>query len=132
MKRTDECLEKSAFDQLVPLNVLSNAQRDELRAHSRILTLEQGESFSGNVDGNQFTYYIIEGVLALFVGDQQLDEISADSDVARFALTRLSSAPIIGKAKTAAKLLQLDISLVSTFLIWVHSQTSDRPRFDDG
>ena len=128
MQRTDECLEKAKFDQLVPLNVLSDSHREELRAHSAVLSLDQGESFSGGAEGNRFTYYIIEGVLGLFVGDQQLDEISADSEAAKFALTRLSSAPVTGTAKTPTKLLQLDISLVSTLLIWVQSQPDEHAR----
>ena len=128
MNITDERIEKSQFDKLIPLSVLSDDHRDELRDHSRILSLDTGEHFAGDENDDQFTYYLVEGRLGLFVGERSLDTIEADSDVARFALTRLNSAAVSGQALTPVKLLRLDISLVSTLLIWVQSADDDHAR----
>ncbi|MBS35781.1 MAG: hypothetical protein CMO26_07640 [Thiotrichales bacterium] len=74
MKIADQRIDKSKFDNLVPLNVLSEKHREELRQSSRVLMLDPGEAFGGAEKGDQFTYYLVDGHLGLYVGKLEVDE----------------------------------------------------------
>ena len=54
--------------------------------------------------------------------------MAAGEDDARFAINRLRSHRIYGRANSAVKLLRIDISLVSTLLLWMQSLAAESSR----
>ena len=112
---------RSGLADLVPMNVLSPAHRKDLLEHALEVVLEPGESFGTNQDDTDFTYYLLEGEFDLYEGERLLESMSSRGKSARFAINRLRSTQIHGRASSAVTLLQIDISLVSTLLIWMQS-----------
>ena len=121
MNTTPSAISTETLATFVPMNVLSDEHRKQLLEHATVVELAPGESFDASAEDADYTYYLCDGVFELRESDRVVDTMTAGEDGARFAINRLRSERIHGRANSPVKLLRVDISLVSTLLIWVQS-----------
>ena len=128
MNTTQSVITSEVLATFVPMNVLSDEHRQQLLEHATVVELAPGESFDASAADADYTYFLCDGVFELLESDRVLETMSAGEDDARFAINRLRSERIYGRASGPVKLLRIDISLVSTLLIWMQSLTADSSR----
>ena len=128
MNTTPSVITSEALAAFVPMNVLSHEHRQQLLEHATLVELAAGESFDASAADADYTYYLCDGVFELLESDRVLETMSAGEDDARFAINRLRSERIYGRASGPVKLLRIDISLVSTLLIWMQSLGAESSR----
>ena len=121
MNSTPSVVTPEVLATFVPMNVLSGEHRQELLNHATVVSLAPGESLDASAEHADYTYYLLDGVFNLVEGERVLETMSAGDDSARFAINRLRSERISGRATDLLKLLRVDISLVSTLLLWMQS-----------
>ena len=63
MQATDKRIDEAVFAELVPINALSPQHRKELLGHAKMLSVAEGETFSTQTSGSEFTYYLLVWVL---------------------------------------------------------------------
>ena len=110
-----------ALATFIPMNVLSHQHRVQLLEQASVVELDCGESFDTSTEDAEYTYYLCDGVFELCENDRVLATMTAGDDSSRFAINRLGSERIFGRAACPVKLLRVDISLVSTLVIWMQS-----------
>jgi len=120
MRQASARIEPSALAELVPLNALDPAHRLEVARSARVLELDAGEWLEPGESGEQ-SDYLLAGTLALYAGGHCLERISSETPEARFALNNLRSERVRARAETPVRLLRLEVSVVSAFLIWAQS-----------
>ena len=128
MNTTSSVVTAEALATFVPMNVLSDEHRQKLLEHATVVELAPGESFDASTEDADYTYYLCDGVFELLESDRILETMAAGEDDARFAINRLRSHRIYGRANSAVKLLRIDISLVSTLLLWMQSLAAESSR----
>ena len=128
MNTTPSVITPEALATFVPMNVLSHDHRQQLLEHATVVELAPGESFDASAADADYTYYLCDGVFELLESERVIETMSAGEDDARFAINRLRSERIYGRASGPVKLLRIDISLVSTLLIWMQSLVTQGSR----
>ena len=128
MNTTSSVITPEALATFVPMNVLSDEHLKQLLEYATVVELAPGESFDANAADADYTYYLSDGVFELLEGERVIETMSAGEDDARFAINRLRSERIYGRASGPVKLLRVDISLVSTLLIWMQSLAGEGSR----
>jgi rhodanese-related sulfurtransferase len=116
-------VETALVQGFVPIYALSPEHRDELASSATVVSVPPGEVIRGERLGSDFTYYVLDGELEIYTGDELVETLRGGTESARFALSRLRSNQVAARAKTPLNLLRVDISLLSTLMIWAQTST---------
>ncbi len=119
MKESVCRIDEEELGRLTPINALSIEQRRQLLPRTHEIALEPGERITADRDGGEQTYYLLHGEIGLYDGDRLLETIVGGTEDARFALHQLRARHASARAIGDARLLRVDVSLVSTLLIWM-------------
>lgn len=121
---TPASIDDGLLARLVPLNTLTPDQRRGLLARAHIQRLAPGASLPGGHP--TCTYYLLEGELDILESCQRVGILAAGTPEARFAVSTLGARARTVRARSPARLLALDRTLVSTLVIWAEACLAKR------
>lgn len=109
-----------SFDELlrtlVPINGLPRHDQDEIAKQAEILTYKKGRHVFQQGERDDFTFYLLEGVLELYADDQLAQQVEGGTERARYALVHLQPRQLSARANTSVTVLRLKRSLLDRLL----------------
>ncbi|OQX45816.1 MAG: hypothetical protein B0D85_04980, partial [Candidatus Sedimenticola endophacoides] len=93
---------------MVPINTLSDASLEKLMPHVKFSTLKKGEVLFKQGDNENYSAYLLSGMVVLKDKEREVDVIVAGSDMARFPLSHQLPRKFSVVAKTKAQVACVD------------------------
>lgn len=112
----------STIRQLVPINGLTAEYQDQLIQRARLLELRKGTYLFRQGQRDNFSFYLLQGELAMFADGQQQASVKGGSDSARYALAQLQPRQFSVVASTSSVVLQVDRSALDKLLVFERQQ----------
>lgn len=111
--------------QLVPIFSLSAQYQKELIQRSEIIEMRKGQYLFKQGDRDDFSFYLLEGALEMETDGQVQSSIQGGSDSARYPLAQLQPRQLSARAKTAAKVLQVNRNALDKLLVMEEKASDD-------
>jgi CRP-like cAMP-binding protein/rhodanese-related sulfurtransferase len=101
---------------LIPINGLATSYRKQVLKQAEILNLKKGKNIFKQGDTDDFSFYLLEGEIALYNSGRLTKQVIGGSPEANNALAQLRPRQFTAKAKTDVTVLRLDRALLDKFL----------------
>ncbi len=106
-------LSPEALRRFVPFDELTPEARTRLIPQAEILRIPRSQEISEVVHDSRYTFYLLDGELALMAGERLVDTLRGGSPICRFPLSRLRSGQLATTTNTTVRLLRVPRGLVS-------------------
>src|SRR3989337_3393395 len=103
--------------QLIPVNELSTQAQNEFIIKAGLIKIKKGKFVFKQGDRDEFSYYLLEGEIALITNDSQQNMISAGSDRARYAMAQLQPRQFSARASVNSVILQINRNSLDQLLV---------------
>jgi CRP-like cAMP-binding protein len=120
-------MDQSVLNNLIPLNELSTQLRQRILAHSPVLHFGSSSTIFRQGDRDNYTYYLLKGVVELHVNDVAVKEITAGKAATRYPLPQQQPRQATAFAVNDVDVLAVDRRLLENLLI-----IANRPRAAGG
>jgi CRP-like cAMP-binding protein len=101
---------------LVPLNGLAPKFQEQVFAKAEIVKVKKKEILFKQGARDDFTFYLLDGDLDMFAGDQLIKQVTGGTTAALHPLAQLQPRQISAHAKPALKVLRVDRNLLDRLL----------------
>ena len=102
---------------LVPINELPGPAQNEFINKAGLIKVKKGKFVFKQGDRDEFSYYLLEGEIALITNDSQQNMISAGSDRARYAMAQLQPRQFSARASVNSVILQINRNSLDQLLV---------------
>lgn len=101
---------------LVPLNKLSEVHREQVLNASNILEFKKNEFVFRQGDRDNFAFYILDGTIEMYAGDQLIKKVMGGEGASFQALAQLQPRQMSAQTKSKTKVLRVDRILLDQLL----------------
>lgn len=102
---------------LIPINELPPLTQNEFINKAGLIKVKKGKFVFNQGDRDEFSYYLLEGEIALIANDSQHNLISAGSDRARYAMAQLQPRQFSARANINSVILQINRNSLDQLLV---------------
>ena len=113
--------------QLIPVNELSTQAQNEFIIKAGLIKIKKGKFVFKQGDRDEYSYYLLEGEIALIANESQHNLIVAGSDRARYAMAQLQPRQFSARANTNSVVLQVIRNTLDKLLVM---QDQKKPQND--
>jgi CRP-like cAMP-binding protein len=106
----------SVLQMLVPINGLSVPRRQQLLTQSEVLTIRRGSYVFHEGDKDGYAFFLLDGSLELFAGQQLVKRISGGSADAIHPLAQLQPRQLSARALSEARVLRMNRDLLDKLI----------------
>lgn len=114
---------RQRIEELIPINELPPNLQNKLLERGKILSVKKSRFIFKQGDKDDYSYYLLEGVIELHQNDQLNGVIEAGSDRAKYALAQLQPRQFSAKAKTEIKILLIERNQVDQLMLLAQENT---------
>jgi len=101
---------------LVPINKLTERHQEQVLSASEIFAFKKNDFIFRQGDRDNFAFYILEGDLEMYAGDQLIKKVSGGEGASFQALAQLQPRQMSAQAKSKVKVLRVDRVLLDQLL----------------
>ncbi|TAJ95245.1 MAG: cyclic nucleotide-binding domain-containing protein [Gammaproteobacteria bacterium] len=102
---------------LIPINELPPLTQNEFINKAGLIKVKKGKFVFKQGDRDEFSYYLLEGEIALIANDSQHNLISAGADRARYAMAQLQPRQFSARANVNSVVLQINRNSLDKLLV---------------
>ena len=116
---------QARVEYLVPLNKLKKPLQSRLLSDATLLHLESGERLFEQGSRDDFSYYVLEGVVTLYADDTLINTVVGGEGASFQPLSQLQPRQMAASISSHATILQIRRSLLEQLLAIEHSAADD-------